>query len=114
MKLIIMAALALNFFAATPSFDALRFQRALANYRAMLAGQRELGELSTPDRVDVLELERWLGSRGGIVPSETKEQCKERLGSKSPTQLEEALLDLKCSQRPNIVTFREQLNRSHP
>ena len=100
MKLIIMAALALNFFAATPAFDPVRLQRALANYRALLAGQKQLGDLNTPDRLDLLDLERWLGSQGGIVPSETKQQCKERLGSKSPTQLEEALLDLKCSQRP--------------
>lgn len=99
MKLIIMAALALNI-AATPAVDPVRLQRALANYRAMLAGQKQLGDLSTPDRLDVLDLERWLRSPGGIVPSETKQQCKERLGSKSPTQLEEALLDLKCSQTP--------------
>jgi len=99
MKLIIIAALALHF-ASTPAFDPVRLQRALANYRAMLAGQKQLGDLNTPDRLDLLELERWLGSPGGIVPSETKQQCKERLGSKSPTQLEDALLDLKCSQRP--------------
>ena len=100
MKLIIMAALALTFFGTTPAFDPVRLQRALANYREMLAGQKQIGDLSTPDRLDLLELERWLGSANGIVPSETKQQCMERLGSKSPTQLEEALLDLKCSQRP--------------
>ncbi|HEY7006249.1 MAG TPA: hypothetical protein VH392_07155 [Sphingomicrobium sp.] len=99
MKLIIMAALALNSFA-SPSLDTMRLQRALANYRAMLAGQKQLGDLSGLDRLDLLELERWLGSPGGIVPSETKEQCKERLRSNAPTELEEALLDLKCSQRP--------------
>lgn len=99
MKLIIMAALALNFFAA-PSVDTVRLQRAVANYRAMLAGQKQLSDLSSLDQLDLLELERWLGSPGGIVPSETKQQCKERLRPKAPTQLEEALLDLKCSQRP--------------
>ena len=85
MKLIIMAALALNI-AATPTVDPVRLQRALPNYPAMLAGQKQLGDLSTPDRLDVLDLERWLRSPGGIVPSETKQQWKERLGSKSPTR----------------------------
>jgi hypothetical protein len=100
MKLVIMAALALNFLPAAPSVDSGDIERALRNYRAMLAGQRQLGDLTAPERLEILELERWLGSHNGIAPSETKEQCKERLRLQSTTELEEALLDLKCSQRP--------------
>ena len=97
--LVLMTALALNF-AAAPAVGTSDLERALRNYRSMLAGQKQFWDLSAPERREVLELERWLGSHEGIAPSETKQQCEARLGSKSPTQLEGALLDLKCSQRP--------------
>jgi len=101
MKLLLTAALALNLVSVGPPFSGSELDRALRNYRALLAGQKQLTDFSLRDRRDVIELDQWLRSHEGIVPSETKEQCKERLASTSPSALEEALLDLKCSQRPS-------------
>ena len=83
--------------AATAQAD---LNRTLYNYQQMLAGQKQLHELSPAERAAILELDRWLRDHQGIGPSETKEECKDRLQSAAPTQLEQALLDLKCSQRP--------------
>jgi len=44
--------------------------------------------------------ERWYPTPEIPLP-ETREECEERLGSQSPSHLEQALLDLKCSQRPS-------------
>jgi hypothetical protein len=101
MKLLLVAALALNIASGAPPLRGTDLDRALRNYKAMLAGQKQLVDLPPRERRDVIELDRWLRSRDGIVPSETKEQCEERLASPSPSQLEEALLDLKCSGRPS-------------
>lgn len=100
MKFLLTAAVAANVFASNPSFNSNQFERALQNYQAVLAGRKQLGDLNGPERRDVMELDRLLHSRKGIVPSETREQCMKRLGSDSASRLEKALLDLKCSQRP--------------
>jgi hypothetical protein len=101
MKLLMVTALALEILSAGPPLSSPELQLAIRNYRAILAGQKQLVDLPLGQRRDVIELDQWLRSqRHGIVPSETKAQCKARLGSPSPTALEDALLDLKCSQRP--------------
>ena len=100
MKLMIAAALAWSATAAGPPLSGVDAQIALRNYEALLAGQVQLGNLSPKQRLDVIELDRWLRSQDGPAGPETKQQCKERLASRTPTRLEEALLDLKCSQRP--------------
>jgi hypothetical protein len=101
MKLLMVAALALEILTAGPPLTGPELQLAIRNYKAVLAGQKQLVDLPLGQRRDVIELDRWLRSqRQGIVPSETKAQCKTRLGSLSPSALEDALLDLKCSQRP--------------
>jgi hypothetical protein len=64
------------------------------------AGHTPFGNLTPQERRRLLELERWLRTQQGIQPSETKAQCLDRLSSPRPTRLELALLDLKCSQRP--------------
>ena len=94
------AILAVILAASTPALAQSNVERALQNYRGMLAGKTQLYNLSPQERADVLELDRKLRSYQPIRKSETREQCKERLASASPTGLEEALLDLKCSQRP--------------
>jgi hypothetical protein len=100
MKLLIAAALAWSATASTPTLRGVDVDTALRNYRALLAGQRQLADLPPKQRYDVIELDRWLRSQDGPSGPETKQQCKERLASRTPTRLEEALLDLKCSQRP--------------
>ena len=74
--------------------------QALSDYRAVVVGGLPLRELPRRRRENVVELERLLNSTSGIGPSETQQECRDRLASQSPSELEEALLDLKCSQRP--------------
>jgi hypothetical protein len=101
MKLsVIAAALALNIVTGGTPLTGSELHRAIRNYKAILAGQKQLVDLPLPERRDVIELDQWVRSQRAIVPPETKAQCKARLGSESPSQLEDALLDLKCSQRP--------------
>jgi hypothetical protein len=74
--------------------------QALSDYRAVVSGGMPLADLPRRRRENVIELERLLNSTTGIGPAETQQECRDRLASQSPSQLEEALLDLKCSQRP--------------
>jgi hypothetical protein len=64
------------------------------------AWRTPFGNVTPEEQRRLLELERWLRTQRGIEPSETKAQCINRLSSARPTRLELALLDLKCSQRP--------------
>ena len=100
MKSIMITIIAVQSLVATAEPTRPRLDGALQNYRAMVAGQRQLRDLTPQERVDLLELDRWLHSHDAIRSSETEDECKARLSSKSPTALEGALLDLKCSQRP--------------
>ena len=100
MNPIMTAALAFGAAAASPTPTGAGLSRAVHNYAAMLAGQRQLSDLSPRERLDVIELDRWLRSHDGKLPGQTKEQCRKELGSVTPTPLGDALLDLKCSQRP--------------
>jgi hypothetical protein len=101
MPLIITAALALSALSASPRLTGAGLDRAVHNYEAMLAGQRQLGDLTPQERLEVIELDRWLRAHDGKLPVETKQECEKRLGSATPTPLGDALLDLKCSQRPS-------------
>lgn len=99
MKLMVMAALAANV-AAGPALNGPQMDRALRNYEAMLAGTEQFAQLSAPERAEIIELDRWLHSPERAGRPDTRQQCKERLQSETPSRLEEALLNLKCSQRP--------------
>ena len=85
---------------ASPALGQADVDRAVHNYQLLLARQKQFYQLTPQERADVLELDRKLRSGETIRAKETKEQCIERLGSENPTHLEQALLDLKCSQRP--------------
>jgi hypothetical protein len=95
------AAFALELVAAGPPMSAPALQQALADYRAMLAGQKQMKDLSTLERQNVIELDIWLRHQPAKVVSETREQCRRRLIPRGGTKLEVALVDLKCSQRPS-------------
>jgi len=101
MNVFLTSVLALGIVAARPPLTGSEWQTAVRNYKALLAGQKQLFELSPVERQNVIELDKWLRSTPGIATSETKERCRERLASRSPSALEEALIDLKCSQRPS-------------
>ena len=92
-------ALAVQLLAASPALPNPALGRAIVVYRQVLAGQRQVSDLTPQDRLALAALQRELRSEEGMTGAETREQCFERLGSKSPTALEKALLDLKCSQR---------------
>jgi hypothetical protein len=98
MSLIAIAALAM--FAAAPAPDTPQADRAVRNYETVLTGQKQLGDLTPPERLELIQLEEWIRLHDNVPPPETKEQCKDRLASDTPSHLEDALLDLKCSQRP--------------
>jgi hypothetical protein len=65
MKLLLTAALALNLVGVNLPLSGPELDRALRNYRAMLAGQKQLADLTLTDRRDVIELDRWLRSPEG-------------------------------------------------
>ena len=100
MQSMITAALVLDVLTGTPLPQGFPIDQALSDYRAVVSGGMPLSDLPRRRRQDVIELERLLGSGNGIRPSETQQACRERLASEAPSRLEEALLDLKCSQRP--------------
>jgi hypothetical protein len=75
--------------------------RALANYQALLRGQKQLHDLTPTERAEVIEFDRQLRRERAVHPSETREDCKQRLSKGGTTALENNLVDLKCSQRPS-------------
>jgi hypothetical protein len=101
MTLMITAAFALGALFADPPLSGGGLDRAVRNYQAMTTGQKQLGDLTPQEGSDVIELARWLREHPGAPPPDTREQCKKRLESVTPTPLGEALLELRCSQRPS-------------
>ena len=100
MNAMIAAALVLDVLTGNPFLRGPGLDQALSDYRAVVSGGLQLSDLPLRRRQNVLELERLLNSKNGIGASETQQECRERLASESPSALEEALLDLKGSQRP--------------
>ena len=101
MNAMIAAALVLDVLTGNPLLHGPGLDQALSDYRAVVSGGLQLSDLPSRRRKNVLELQRLLNSKNGLRASETQQECKERLASESPSRLEEALLDLKCSQRPD-------------
>jgi hypothetical protein len=100
MNVMIAVALVMDVLTGNPLLRGPDVDQALSDYRAVVSGGMPLGDLPRRRRENVVELERLLSSTSAIGPSETQQECRDRLASQSPSQLEEALLDLKCSQRP--------------
>jgi hypothetical protein len=100
MNAIIAIVLAMDVLTGHPLLRGPDVGQALSDYRAVVVGGMPLSDLPRRRRENVIELESLLNSTTGMGPSETQHECRERLASESPSQLEEAILDLKCSQRP--------------
>ena len=100
MNAMITIAVAMDLLTGHPLLRGPEVDQALSDYRAVGVGSMPLSDLPRRRRENVVELESLLNSTTGIGPSETQQECRERLASQSPSQLEEAILDLKCSQRP--------------
>jgi hypothetical protein len=101
MDAIMVIGLGLELLTATPAPPQPATERAISNYGLVLAGRRQLSELSLQERLELIELGRQLRSQQEGGPSETRQDCKDRLTSDTPSSLEGALVDLKCSQRPS-------------
>jgi hypothetical protein len=101
MDAIMVIGLGLELLTATPAPPQPATERAISNYGLVLAGRRQLSELSLQVRLELIEHGRQLRSHQGGGPSETRQECKDRLTSNTPSRLEGALVDLKCSQRPS-------------
>ena len=101
MQLVIIAVFALQVLASGPMLSGTARQQGVGDDPSMPSGQRQLSDLNQRERLEMLELQRELNAKKTGGPSETQEQCKDSLSSRSPTDLEAALLRLKCSQRPS-------------
>jgi hypothetical protein len=87
--------------AAAPVARGQVMESAPTTVRAPAPGRVQIDSLTLHQRHQLAEFERWLRTHEGIRPSETKQACIDRLASDAPSDLELALLDLKCSQRPS-------------
>ena len=99
MDAIMVIGLGMELLIATPAPPQPATERAISNYGLVLAGRRQLSELSLQERLELIELDRQLRAPQRALPSETRQECKDRLTSDTPSSLEGALVDLKCSQR---------------
>ena len=100
MQLVIVAVLALQVLASGPMLSGTARQQGVGDDPSMPSGQRQLSDLNQRERLELLELQRELNAKKTGGPSETQEKCNDKLSSRAPTELEAALLRLKCSQRP--------------
>ncbi len=101
MDAIMVIGLGMELLIATPAPPQPATERAISNYGLVLTGRRQLSELSLQERLELIELDRQLRAHQGARPTETRQECKDRLTSDTPSSLEVALVDLKCSQRPS-------------
>jgi hypothetical protein len=99
MSAMLMIGVGLELLIATPRQPELAVEQAISNYGLVLAGKRQLGDLTQQERLELIQLDRQLRSHHEASPSETRQECKDRLTSDTPSSLEGALVGLKCSQR---------------
>lgn len=95
-----LAMIALNLLAGAPVLSGTASEKAVTTYQSVVSGQRQLSDLTPEERLELLQLQQLLQRGKSVGAAETKQQCEDRLGSRSPTELGQALLSLKCSQRP--------------
>ena len=100
MQLVIIAALAFQVLSSDPKLIGTARQHGIGDDQSIPSGQRSLSDLNQRERFELLELQRELNAKKTGGPSDTQEECKDKLSSRAPTELEAALLRLKCSQRP--------------
>jgi hypothetical protein len=100
MQLVIIAALAFQVLSSDPMLSGAARERPVGDDQSIRSGQRSLSDLDQRERLELLELQRELNAKKTNGPSETQEECKDKLSTGAPTELEAALLRLKCSQRP--------------
>lgn len=77
-----------------------QLDRARQNYLDLLSGRKQPHELSPQELHEVREFDAAVRAHPNQRPN-TRAECRERNASPRPiTPLEDAVLDLKCSQRP--------------
>ena len=83
-----------------PVLAQLNIDRAQRNYMDLLSGRKQPHDLSARELYEVRQLAAAIRDHPMQLP-DTKAACRERNATSPPTTpLEEAVLDLKCSQRP--------------
>jgi hypothetical protein len=103
-------------FLCSPAVAQLNYDRARQNYMDLLSGRKQPQDLSPRELYEVREFDAAARAFPRQLP-ETKARCRERNASSQPTTpLEDAVLDLKCSQRPdsappNEATGHSRVNR---
>jgi hypothetical protein len=90
--------LALSFAALPPKWLDFDFNRARQNLERILSGRVTVAGLSAIELEEIRRVREILGT--SRRPRETRQACLERELSIEPTELERAIADLKCSQRP--------------
>lgn len=100
MKSVAAAVFAMGVLAGPPASAQLNYDRARHNYWQLMSGQKQLHDLSP---VELEEVRRFDAEQRGekLNGLDTKTECRDRnKTSETPSTLEEAILGLKCSQRP--------------
>jgi hypothetical protein len=100
MKRLSAAALSAAFLLPAPAWAQFNYDRAQQNYADLLSGRKQPHDLSPRELHEVREFDVAVRAHPK-QPPDTKANCRERNAtSQPPTPLEDAVLDLKCSQRP--------------
>jgi hypothetical protein len=90
--------LAVSFAVLSPQWLDFDLNRARQNLERLLSGKVTVAGLSAIELEEIKRVREILGT--SRRPRETRQACLERELSLEPSDLERALADLKCSQRP--------------
>ena len=83
-----------------PAFAQFNYDRAQQNYMDLLSGKKQPHDLTPTELYEVRQFDAAVRANPRPLP-DTKANCRERNATaQPPSRLEEAVLDLKCSQRP--------------
>lgn len=83
-----------------PAFAEFDYDRAQQNYMDLLSGKKQPHDLTPTELYDVRQFDAAVRAHPKPLP-DTKANCREHNAtSQPPSPLEDAVLDLKCSQRP--------------
>jgi hypothetical protein len=76
-----------------------RSAQAWANYQALVAGTRQLGDLTPQEKADIAALDRYLREhRDNRTPSQRCVDDEMRRAGGSVTRLERRIIDMKCRE----------------
>ena len=84
----------------TPAAAHFDYNRAQQNYMDLLSGKKQPHDLTARELFEIRQFDAAVRTNPKPLP-DTRTNCRERNAtSQPPSPLEDAVLDLKCSQRP--------------